>query len=138
MHAASLELCKELYEVSNWRGLDYIWCPEFHSGSWNVIYNPSPSLIGTYPAYDLGYLLRKLPAIIRPNDTLYTFYISKLNNDTFMADYWRVQDGFNVPYYGNINIGATEPENSACKLLIELFKQGILNRAPLNKRTSLL
>lgn len=97
---ASLELCKELYELSGWIDrkelrLDYV------VGK------------GVLPRYDLGYLLRKLPL----GSQVYTS-IGKPNK--YYAHYHELRgekSGF---------CEADTPEDAACKLAIELFKKGIL------------
>lgn len=90
---ASLDLCKELYEVSEWEA------DAFRDG--------------ITPAYDLGYLLRKLPV-----------HISIESHATL--------DGKGSRWYKAVDNSAEEscravtPEDAAAKLAIELFKQGVL------------
>lgn len=119
MTTASLELCKELYELSGWE-----------SGEWWVIrqgqqitssvkiasgYNNVTSEVdGTIcPAYDLGYLLRKLPAVDEHNDFITLFQS--------LTGSW-------VMDYADDEFEADTPEDAACKLAIELFKQDVLTR----------
>jgi len=55
---ASLELCKELYELSKWDDAASYW---FRFGSHlgdKEVWGVGPG--GEFPAYDLGYLLGKL------------------------------------------------------------------------------
>lgn len=123
MNVASLELCRELYEMSGWADTNYTYYANGgkHSGTMmhrSMVFNKSDNL----PAYDLGYLLRKLP----------TFHDEAnlwLNNDGLS---WQV--GYATDKYGNgdfhfiLSELADTPENAACLLAIELFKQGVLTR----------
>lgn len=92
---ASLELSKELYELTGWGELG----PTKANGEKN------------YPAYDLGFLLRKLR----------TYDIS-CNGLVFSIDFYDPgQDdliGFDAP--------ADTPEYAVCKLLCELIRQEII------------
>lgn len=101
MNVASLDLCKELYELSRWDsdGLD---TPYDVSPTGDV----SRSDMGgddyeIIPAYDLGYLQRKLA---------HTHPYPKEITDSRIVEIWL----------------AEYPEDAACKLAIELFKQGVL------------
>jgi hypothetical protein len=131
MNIASLELCKELYELSdyNFDGTDYRWyclpititkgsSPELDYSNWqvkHVSYRGKYSVIH-YPAYDLGFLLRKLPE---------TTSITK-----------QVLNGIGARHQYNAGWQATEtrwsgfeadtPEDALCSLAIELFKQKVL------------
>lgn len=121
MNVASLELCKELFELSGWKGTHYNWYthvsakvePELQhrkmvrladSNNWIEI-----------PAYDLGYLLRKLPHRIKFKD----FELHKVYEDDWWAGY-TYQEEFVIKAF------ADTPEDATCKLAIELFKQGVL------------
>lgn len=118
MNVASQQLCKELYELSSWEtddGWDY--AGKFRYGLFSSPHeNPSRSV----PAYDLGYLLRKLEPITESGvlGRLYVEYARDLATG--------------MHYYAAFNSAtldaqpADTPEDAACKLAIELFKQGIL------------
>jgi hypothetical protein len=54
MYYASKELCQELYELSNWEDVDWSYDENGHGFTFRHQAN-------SIPAYDLGYLLRKLP-----------------------------------------------------------------------------
>lgn len=111
---ASLELCKELYELSGWGDTD----------KWLIVNEfGEPSLIGSkavhnksYPAYSAGYLLRKL------------------RDDVSDFSFIPQSDGkwyFGYTVFGNFktnNMFADTPEDALCKLSCELFKQGILTK----------
>jgi len=104
---ASLELCKELYELIGWGGNDrwYMTDPEG-----KVIGTATPRIFKSdrdygngyrtdTPAYDLGYLIRKLT----------TFYPHITGTDYAV----RMQ---NIVWSG-------EPENEAARLCIDLLKE---------------
>jgi len=121
MNVASLELCKELYELSGWYCGDNIW----HYSEFNGLSTlaPADDDIGrTYkklcPAYDLGYLLRKLQTTVIRNNVR---AIGVQYQQPRGSAEWR------AGYTGIYCYGGT-PENALCKLAIELFKQGILKK----------
>lgn len=106
MNVASLELSKELYDLSGWK-----------TGSVHTD-NPMESTynednIIAYK-YDLGYLLRRLP---KRTQSIY---------DTVMLGRATDNNGWSIVYRDLCCIADT-PEDVACKLAIELFKQDILN-----------
>jgi hypothetical protein len=65
MHVAGLELCKTLHELSGWRGT-YAWYMKFggHLGK-EMRWTLGTEATGDFPAYDCGYLIRKLQPEIR-------------------------------------------------------------------------
>lgn len=146
MNVASLELCRELYELSGWEDTDLFhnWGKRF--GTRDVYKRGIPRAVTDFskvvdfaevgrtrlqglrtqyvedgyvlddyreklscPAYDLGYLLRKLPDFYlnRDPDGFYSIELDSLEGSHYRQD-------------------ADTPENAVCKLCIELFKQGIL------------
>lgn len=132
MNVASRELCVELYELaSEWVDTDYGWITstERRDGeSWSdgitqfvlvnrlahsITWQPNlqsahsaKSRFANIPAYDLGYLLRKLPSDTVIWRNVFRWHI---RNEAF-----------------DKSASASLPEDAACKLAIELFKQGIL------------
>lgn len=110
MNVASLELCKELYELSGWEDTE----------KWLTASDLLPEIIDgkktgnlkreQVPAYDLGYLLRKLPPV--------TKVINCSNEKTQI--YGALFPELKLTFHGDT------PEDAACKLAIELFKQGVL------------
>lgn len=105
MNVASLELCKELFELGgeSWRkGLT----------QYSQDFQPN-GVTKNIPRYDLGYLLRKLPenmlcGLLLANDkTMCVLDVSYKRED-------------------RPSIMAKTPEDALCQLAIELFKQGIL------------
>lgn len=125
MNVASKELCQELYKLTGWTS-EYYWdysgdalaaAPEMQGKRvWYV--QEGAGYGSTPPAYDLGYLLRKLPPWASfTKEGRYTYiqpeykYSAQLVNE-------------------NPVMYASTPEDAACKLAIELFKQGILTKEP--------
>jgi hypothetical protein len=121
MNVAELSLCKELYELSGWVDVESYW--EYypvankstlrHSAPGNVF--PDDKILPDYitPAYSLGYLLRKLPLVTLKHVALDSDDLKRWN---CITEQWGVLR----------NHYADTPEDAACKLAIELFKQGIL------------
>lgn len=113
MNVASLELCKELYELSGWNIGEFAWA------SWNnedkVLYEMGgwdERVDWLCPAYTLGYLLRKLQDAGLP-----------------VLESFKERNG-NIRWASKI-VGqyfelADTPEDALTKLAIELFKQGVL------------
>ena len=129
MKTANLGLCRTLFELSGWGGTEKRWY-----GSLQFPDNCVAGLIdnfgeqGVCPAYDLGYLLRKLPDYVK---------LFRNNNGTYYCA--AVTDGFRhpdnrlgMPDTAHDWYTANTPEDAACKLAIELFKKGIL-APPTNK-----
>lgn len=104
MNVASLELCKELYELSG-------WSDPYKYGDRVEHYHPYE-----VPAYDLGFLLRKLPNEITHH--LDRFHLIR-GEDNWYAKYecFKTNDIFTL---------ANTPEDAAARLCIELIKQGLL------------
>lgn len=119
MNVASLYLCKELYELSGWEaGLeqDRYWVSDTLT---HRAYLKTRDVEGAIniPAYDLGYLLRKLDGHVT------------LTNE-WAAGGWRAifkktGDMYEGPK--SVEIGDT-PEDAVARLTIKLFKQKILTK----------
>jgi hypothetical protein len=126
MNVASLELCKELYELSGWITPDFSYVSDNirnddernYARQFRPVYEGMAKEPGTYrfPAYDLGYLLRKLPAPKGSGNLKL-----ELSSDT---NQWYCYYGIGI-YYGAT---ADTPEDAAAKLAIVLFKQGVLSK----------
>lgn len=126
MNVASLELCKELYELSGWDDTYLEW----RFASSNDTMFPRSWVINAQqkngkhitekdiPAYDLGYLLRKLPAEYKDN----TFVLGKSAKD----GHYTVAYVWAEKYQSLFKQTADTPEDACAKLAIELFKQRIL------------
>lgn len=128
MNVASLERCGELYKLSGW---------EFGHMRYDLTHRSLGVNDGDYkgkvPAYDLGYLLRKLPAHFNTGDArgAFEFFLKTTGREWFA--------GYNKPELGkwlyDNNHGVWEtpcsadtPEDAAAGLAIQLFKQGILKK----------
>src|SRR4051794_28552960 len=90
MNVASLKLCRELHELSGWKDTEYTYYANagLHSGfveHRRMVFDKPDNL----PAYDLGYLLRKLPASIAKRNQIMLLTIMKGNgiDETWIVDY---------------------------------------------------
>lgn len=128
MNVASKELCEELYAVSGWYPepaalWGYYWFDiDLRTGKpceWKIARYFGPrDPEHQIAAYDLGYLLRKLPTNIGSNLIL--------EADGKGKDKWCIYyDAAPVQIKSYYNV---TPEDAAAKLCIELFNQGILTR----------
>lgn len=115
---ASLELSKELYEKSGWDNTDFMYGKKGIAPR-TVLFGSKPT-----PAYELGYLLRKLPFQVELEQWQDgTKWIAAYNPP-------RVRNSRNYGGYNN-NLTrhsreADTPEDAAAKLCILLINQGIL------------
>jgi hypothetical protein len=120
MNVASLELCKELYELSGW-----------DDAEWRLIPDKDTRLgCRRVPAYPIGYLIQKFPRRKR-------LEIKEMNNGHWVCQLkydYRYKEatvsGRVATLAGTHEYAAHEdtPEDAVCKLAIELFKQGILTK----------
>lgn len=119
MNVASLELSKKLYELSGW---DF---GENKTTSMHYIEQPFnenvPDLIighvidgGVHPAYDCGYLLRKL------HEHLDELIPQAQGRWAARGDFDSL--GVDHKYFYN-----NTPEDALCLLAIKLFEEGVLN-----------
>jgi hypothetical protein len=118
---ASLELCRELYDLSDWEetGLAYV---SRTTGEQHVIATDyeTPGENWDFDwAYDLSYLLRKIPKT--GQDNVFAT-VSVFNASKGWTAIWESDNGES---YAD---GADTPEDAAAKLCIELFRQNILKR----------
>jgi hypothetical protein len=115
MNFASFEFCKELYEQSHWLPARcWYWVTTNQD---QIILVDSPLAGGEYPAYTLGYLLRKLPEL----DGRGYIQLTKMSQEYQAVYAINTRDDMGRAY-------AESPEDAAAKLAIELFKQGILTK----------
>jgi hypothetical protein len=131
MNVASLELCKELEDLSGWEpenfyDLDPDKKPEeYFSTSEDRLMSPDGDYVA---AYDLGYLLRKLPSAIPPRQAYVGSRnersVFKLMNDD-LGSWWALYSPGGRSGCDAMEI-APIPEDAVCKLAIGLFKQGVL------------
>lgn len=142
MNVASLELCKELYELSGWANPDasvplekastywtsWVWCKESQASDWDIyIAGEEHSIHGfshLLPAYDLGYVIRKLPPLIGKA----RFPVICYPINMWVAGYTSDIDSWHTLKQFDHTEAANTPEDAACKLAIELLKQGILKK----------
>jgi hypothetical protein len=109
MNVANFELCQELYDLSGWlTGIDgncYASLPGERKGfEVRPLRDTGNDRIQICPAYDLGYLLRRLP----PGNVL-----TSLEDECIASSSPKVTT-------------ASNPEDAAAKLAIELFRSGVL------------
>lgn len=122
MNVASKELCQELYELSGWKTPEYGYDGD-RAINIDVYVLKKRGLFDGFPAYDLGYLLRKLPPNLSDKDELRrSLCLYRANDQRWIAKYGGTR------MYKDAVIGGSEisPENATTKLAIELFKQKIL------------
>ena len=62
MNVASLELCKELYELSDWDGTHLNWA-NYRGNEWRISHG-NHAAAGSIPAYDLSFLICKSRATV--------------------------------------------------------------------------
>lgn len=135
MQVASLELSKTLFELSGWDDTHEHWhdlksnpmVSSFTGDRWQAVHINKADILGVhYPAYDLGYLLRKLPRSIEndgmhqvlqmlPGSFLETYKFRYITNDNSRVQVFAFEQDDTL-------------EDAACNLAIELFKQGVLKR----------
>jgi len=134
MNTASPELCQELYELSGWDDKELETYSEFA----HKTHIETDKMMVQIPAYNLGYLLRKLPAFV--NSTSGRGYKLKLTaNVTSSGDreatigYEALRQvsrdqtaGFEFLHHPKIQFQHGTFENATCKLAIELIKAGVL------------
>lgn len=106
MNVASLDLCRELYELSGWDGTQ-----EMHWEESGSIETFDYDRVAICPAYDLGYLMRKLPAA-----ELRTPFVE---DD---GDYFALQGRYGT----SAACHADTPEDAVAMLAIDLLKNKIL------------
>lgn len=126
MNVASLELSKELFELSGWDDTDYVWLITENA---TVLFQRINANDMGYPAYDLGFLLRKLPPKVNTGDN--PDYRGDL---LVLKPFWpagREPDKWEASYCVGYFFIADTPEDAVAKLATELFKQGILKKEAL-------
>ncbi len=136
MQTASLELCRTLSELSGWTDTDKSWFlgskysstePDWNAG--NTDTEDGNGYFKQFPAYDLGYLLRELPNTeSRQHDSTEDLYSLMITWETEISK-WKAGYKHNTDNYWQLHKAVADtPEDAACKLAIELFKQGVLKR----------
>lgn len=124
MNVANMELCKSLYELSGWDGTFQFWSKGVNGYLPYMVVEREPIWKDDYyPAYDLGYLLRKLP---HHKDGFYYF---RPHLEQERDKKWGAYLECDTTYEGQELLASgvdDTPEDATCKLAIELFKQGVL------------
>lgn len=125
MNVAAPNLCKELHELSGWADCLYVFDKDEHE----IIVTAGATALtveslGYIPAYDLGYLLRKLPSgsgIVKNSSYPTQTYTAR--RPTMLG----IPENPD-PLKGRIGWDADTPENALCMMTIELFKQKVLKK----------
>lgn len=116
---ASYKFCEVLYELSGWSGPH--WWYRLHGASKTpiVFHLRSIPQENDIPAYDLGYLLRKLPLQIKSESLELVVY----------GGHWEAAYTKSRRSLWGEDIGShasDTPEDAVCSLAIELFRQDYL------------
>jgi len=140
---ASLELSRELYKLSGWKDTIYWWrfhklnklsklytFNEMDNDRYRFRNSPETPRFNEenefFPAYDLGYLLRKLEASEKTIGIEYHSLEQPLSMDLKEWAGLYTASTADMPQREYPYAGV--PEDAAGKLCIELFKRGILKR----------
>lgn len=125
MKVASKDLSQKLWNLSKWTDTDYRWYNDKGVDYVDVKGTNGLSL----PAYDLGYLLRKLPPFVDskeyPNLPAYLNIGLRDNGPPWFVGYHvhGIEDV--VSDFGE---RGDTVENAACEMAITLFEAGILTK----------
>lgn len=121
-NVASLENCKRLYELSGWEGC-WLTHAEWRNGEY-VITDLEQAIASGYdqktPAYDAGYLLRKLPKRVESQYPDCQLVLYPLDS-RWISGYEAGQD---IHYLSSDDT----PEDALTLLAIQLFEQGVLTK----------
>lgn len=113
MNTVSLELCKKIYFFTGWcDGVQFVYYSNDGVVNAENVW-PQKAVFdkpGNIPAYDLGYLLRKLPA----------FTDVSVNEKLYSAKH--ISGGLSKVAFES----AETPEDAVAKLVIRLFEKGVL------------
>lgn len=126
MDTARLDLCKELYKRSGWNNTYHRWSKNIYGK--DVVIDTAAAG-STTPAYDLGYLLRRLPKNV--TEFWGKFYPASpclmYSGTQWVIFYQSTMTGEHNTdeLFGQF---ADHPEDAACLLAIELFKQRVLKK----------
>lgn len=148
MHTTSLEVSKRLFEVSggqktldSWHKTEKAWAmvaiehnpPSKPVWDYRVVNNNFQALCDYIPAYDSGYLLRKLP--IRINGGKWSFMMWKQWHNGKQCNWYTVSyvhinsSLANSPAEARHKVHTCEadtPEDALALLAISLFEEGVL------------
>jgi hypothetical protein len=116
MDFADIALCQQLFELSGWEDTSF----KYDEDGKTVMSAAEMADGEGTPAYDLGYLVRKLP---------YSVSVTALRAGfTTTAAPMRHRP----PHFHYLARGDT-PEDTTADVLIEMFKQGVLKRGEVTK-----
>lgn len=119
---ASHGLCRQLYGLSEWKDTEHSWYRDWlRKNEWCVIAMGQTDE-GTIPAYDIGYLLRRLP-----KDTRVGYIHPRGKSRLALAEIYQYDQ--HSSYCELIADGkADTPEDALCLVAIALFQSGRLKR----------
>ena len=123
MNVASLENCKKLFELSGWKDTSLkSWehdnHPEENMGDFVGQDGSTSSISWVCPAYDAGFLLRRLPNYIDTEDEAYELQLWHAYDDCWTSSY-KLSDP-------ELTIHSDTPEDALALLAIKLFEEGVL------------
>lgn len=127
---ASRKLCQELYELSGWIDTEKGYVKWASDSDWKLQELARGKTVSKWaPAYDLGYLLIKLPKHLKlqvfDEDLDCRFELVPQGYSSGGATLWcagYVSAKRDIPMLEAMK----EPTNAVCQLAIALFKQGVL------------
>lgn len=128
--AVSRELSQELYEATQWVDTDKWWRYVGALG-WAVEFAVSPLPSGFYdhnnfiPAYDMDYLLQKLPNILKDGHHAAFLIVGATSETSWAASYEKLPDQETYPK--EVCGIADTPQDAIAKLAIEL--EGLKNKS---------
>lgn len=112
---ASLEISKQLYEISGWKDTHFSWRSQYKQEA--RIVDIQPNIESDTPAYDLGYIMRKLPTQISNHPLHLSYNIYSL--------YWDIR--YHIADSGEYITTNVQLTDCVALLAIKLFKNGIIN-----------
>lgn len=116
---ASFDHCKELYELSGWKS-------SYHFHQDGGVYECNNKPDDNIPAYDAGFLLRKLPNYIEYGDgNEYAGYLQLIHFSQHWSAGYEDEKAAGESIMQHI---CTTPEEALAKLSIALFKSGVLKK----------
>jgi hypothetical protein len=120
MNVASKELCQELYELSGWDDTYFLYTKTGKISTVASMFSGQP-----LPAYDAGFLLRKLPSEIESDGRIYRLRGGK--NQYYFFEY-QAKDDRDIRWWNISPFSKDFPEDALCALVIKLFKTGLLKK----------
>lgn len=121
MNVASPKNCQRLYKLSGWKKTAYVyrWYTNLNTNEQTEpeLFRANSSIVSRFkiPAYELGYLLRRIETSFDDYEPLELFYS---NTDTWVAA-MRSQ---------MIEAEASTPEDAVATLAYSLFKERVLTK----------